>query len=100
LPKQLVQNILVLGGRRLEPIVEAAMVGRSILSKIFLAQEGNFRKLSYFSDKEGKTRVIGILDYWSQTVLRGLHNYLYRVLKKIPQDMTFDQGAFKDIVTT
>jgi hypothetical protein len=64
LPKQLIQNILVLGGRRLEPIVEAALVGRSILSKIFEAKEGlSFRKLSYFSDKEGKTRVIGLLDY-------------------------------------
>lgn len=54
------------------------------------------RKLSCFADKEGKTRVIAIGDYFSQTVLKGLHNYLYKVLKKIPQDCTFDQGKFRD----
>lgn len=53
------------------------------------------RKLAWFPDKEDKVRVIGILDYWSQSVLRNLHFYLFRVLRKIPQDMTFDQGGFK-----
>jgi len=56
------------------------------------------RKLSYFADKEGKVRVIAILDYFSQTVLRPLHLYLFKVLKKIPQDCTFDQGSFRDKV--
>jgi len=32
----------------------------------------------------------------SQTVLRPLHSWSYRVLKKIPQDCTFDQGSFRD----
>lgn len=54
------------------------------------------RRLSVFADKEGKTRIIAILDYFSQTVLKGLHSYLFKALKKIPQDMTFNQGAFKD----
>lgn len=52
------------------------------------------RKLSYFSDKEGKTRIIGILDYFSQTVLKKLHQYLFRILSRIPQDCTFEQSAF------
>jgi hypothetical protein len=52
------------------------------------------RKLSYFPDKEGKTRIIGILDYFSQTVLKKLHSFLFRILDRIPQDCTFDQGAF------
>lgn len=34
-------------------------------------------------------------DYFSQTALRPLHKYLYQVLKRIPQDCTFDQTAFK-----
>jgi len=71
-------------------------VGISILKGIFSSKEGLFRKLSYFPDKEGKTRVIAIGDYFSQAVLRGLHRYLFRVLKKIPQDCTFNQGGFKD----
>lgn len=56
------------------------------------------RRLAFFADKEGKSRVIAILDYFSQTVLKGLHSYLFRALRKIPQDMTFDQGAFVDRV--
>lgn len=52
------------------------------------------RKLSFFSDKEGKTRVIGIVDYWTQSALRPLHKYLNNILKKIPSDMTFNQNNF------
>lgn len=59
-------------------------------------QDPLIRKLSWFPDKEDKVRIIAILDYWSQSVLRGLHSYLFRVLKKIPQDCTFNQGSFKD----
>jgi hypothetical protein len=59
---------------------------------------GEIRRLVVFSDKEGKTRIIAILDYFSQTVLKGLHSYLFRVLKKLPQDMTFNQGAFVENV--
>jgi hypothetical protein len=50
--------------------------------------------LSHFADKEGKTRVIAILDYWSQTCLRPLHDSINRILKRIPMDCTFDQNAF------
>jgi hypothetical protein len=55
-------------------------------------------KLSYFSDREGKTRVVAIADYFSQTVLRYLHSYLFSILKLIRQDCTFDQGKFKDLL--
>lgn len=41
-----------------------------------------------------KSRVVAILDYWSQTALRPLHQFLFGVLRKIPQDVTFDQSAF------
>lgn len=53
-----------------------------------------FRKLSVVQDKEGKSRVIAILDYWSQTVLKPLHDHLMRVLSKLEQDCTFNQGSF------
>lgn len=53
-----------------------------------------FRKLSFFSDKEGKTRVIGIVDYWSQSALRPLHLFVNRLLKSLDQDMTFNQSKF------
>jgi len=47
---------------------------------------------------EGKTRVIAILDYWSQNALYPLHSFLFRILRKIPQDMTFNQGTAADTV--
>lgn len=53
-----------------------------------------FRKLSYFADKEGKTRVIAILDYWSQTALKSLHENLNDLLKRIECDCTFNQNHF------
>jgi hypothetical protein len=52
------------------------------------------RRISWFPDREVKMRVIAILDYYSQTALKPFHHYLFRILKRIPQDMTFNQGAF------
>lgn len=49
-------------------------------------------------DLEGKTRVIAEFDYFSQTVLRPVHLFLFEVLRIINQDMTFTQGAFVDHV--
>lgn len=93
--KPLMDAICVLGGGKMRQFIDLALVKTDILDNIFpFIEDGNLRKLSYFSDKEGKTRVVAIGDYFSQTVLRRLHSYLFRVLKKIPQDMTFDQGAF------
>jgi hypothetical protein len=73
----------------------------SFLRRIFLVPEKldyPFRRIVYFSDKEGKTRVVALGDYFSQTALKRFHSYLFRVLKKIPQDMTFNQGAFVEHV--
>lgn len=52
------------------------------------------RRLATFPDKEGKQRVVAIFDYFSQSVLKPLHTFLFQVLKRIPQDCTFDQGSF------
>lgn len=55
---------------------------------------GKTRVLRSFPDKELKVRTIAIGDYFSQGALKPLHSYLFRVLKRIPQDCTFDQGGF------
>nr|UJQ92528.1 MAG: putative RNA-dependent RNA polymerase [Mitoviridae sp.] len=101
LPADLVNNIKVLGGDSLGRVIDALMVGRfgdlslaQIWATLFPAKTKSFRKLSYFSDKEGKTRVIAILDYWSQTALRPYHDLMNRLLKRIPCDQTFDQNKF------
>lgn len=70
------------------------------LSSYFRAQIGRSRKLIYFSDSEGKTREVAIFDYFSQTSLVPLHKYLFKALKKIPQDFTFDQTGFMSSLST
>lgn len=52
------------------------------------------RKLTAFPDNEGKTRIIGILDYWSQSALKPIHDALNGILKRIREDCTFDQESF------
>lgn len=60
----------------------------------------NHRKLSYFADPEGKTRVIAILDYWSQTALKPLHDRVSSILRSIKNDCTYNQDHFKSILPT
>lgn len=77
--------------------------GAPFLSKFFglfgKVNPGIYRKLTAFADKEGKTRVIAILDFFSQTVLKPLHLYLFNFLRKIDQDCTFDQNSFKNKIS-
>lgn len=48
-------------------------------------------KLAYLSDKAGKTRVVYILNYWFQELLKPLHNAMFNWLKGQEQDGTFNQ---------
>jgi hypothetical protein len=99
LPKRLRVSIAQLGGKRISSYLIRLEDGAPFLQKFFsqfgIIEKGIFRKLTAFSDKEGKTRVIAILDYFSQSVLKPLHLYLFRFLKRINQDCTFDQNSFK-----
>lgn len=101
LPLELIADIKLLGGDKLSSVIDKLLSKTlgdysivDIWSTIFKARSRTFRKISYFSDKEGKTRVIAILDYWSQTCLRPLHDSLNRILKRIPSDCTFNQNHF------
>jgi len=69
-------------------------------ASLYPPKSKSFRKLSYFADKEGKVRVIGILDYWSQSCLRPLHKRVNRLLKSLKCDCTFDQNRFTSILPT
>jgi len=57
------------------------------------------RRIAYFADKEGKTRVIAIGDYWSQACLKPYHEALGEILRSLPGDCTFNQGAFMTRLT-
>lgn len=96
LPPDLFDDICKIGGDKLK-LRMLVLKNFSWLLKPFFNTSGNsFRRVTAIADKEGKTREVAILDYWSQTALRGLHNYLFMALKKIPQDCTFNQGSFQE----
>nr|WNM95030.1 MAG: RNA-dependent RNA polymerase [Diaporthe gulyae mitovirus 2] len=58
----------------------------------------SLRKISIKEDKEGKSRPFAIFDYWSQTVLSPLHDYLFQILRNLPQDCTFNQVKGTEII--
>jgi hypothetical protein len=50
-------------------------------------------KLAVVRDVAGKARVVAITTWWIQAALKPLHDGLFALLKRIPQDGTFDQEA-------
>jgi hypothetical protein len=112
LSPQQVEDINLLGGRSLSNLISENLEALDILEFIkpkgysgyfsvaawwrtlYPTKSSNLRKLSYFPDKEGKTRVIAIFDYWSQSALRPLHSKIFRLLRGIETDYTFDQNRF------
>jgi hypothetical protein len=50
-------------------------------------------KLAYFSDKEGKTRLVAMCDYWTQSVLKPVHDLLMKILGSLGTDYTFDHSS-------
>nr|UIW13840.1 MAG: RNA-dependent RNA polymerase [Rhizoctonia solani mitovirus 67] len=50
-------------------------------------------KLGVVKDQAGKSRIVGITNYWIQIALKPLHDALFALLKKVNMDGTFDQEA-------
>uniref|UniRef100_A0AAU7YB72 RNA-dependent RNA polymerase n=1 Tax=Exserohilum turcicum mitovirus 6 TaxID=3229030 RepID=A0AAU7YB72_9VIRU len=50
-------------------------------------------KLSTKSEPAGKIRVFAMVDVWTQSLLKPLHDLIFSFLKKLPNDGTFDQKA-------
>lgn len=104
LPAPLIESIGEIGGVELRENMKLLLgllpdlrVGGPFSA--FRAEMGvTTRKLVGIEDKEGKTRVIAIGDYWSQTALRPLHLWVFRILRRIHQDVTFSQGSFVEKV--
>lgn len=96
IPESLESSIATLGGPDLKFRMEQCRSNeaklRDILKQPVLKRKLKFRKLTCIHSSEGKTRVIAIGDYFSQTCLKALHDVLYKVLKSIPSDQTFNQG--------
>jgi hypothetical protein len=50
-------------------------------------------RLHTIDEPAGKVRVVAICDYWTQAGLKPVHDYLFEILRCIPQDATFDQDG-------
>lgn len=70
-------------------------INRYGAGKIFQAKLPDLKlgKLSKKFEPAGKVRIFAITDIWTQSALKPLNDYLFNILKKIPQDGTFDQMA-------
>lgn len=49
-------------------------------------------------DREGKVRVVALVDYWTQMVLKPLHDGVDSLLKSIKADCTHNQSKFKTLL--
>jgi hypothetical protein len=99
LPSTLLRSICSLGGPHLARRIGFLLSNKALFQEFLKGKPSpTLRRLVPIHDKEGKTRVVAILDYWSQTALYPVHAWIFSILKKIPQDMTFNQGEYKDIV--
>jgi hypothetical protein len=54
---------------------------------------GAIGQLSVKHEAAGKERVFALVDSWTQSVLSPLHQYLFKFLKSLPNDGTFDHYA-------
>jgi hypothetical protein len=62
-------------------------------TKISIPRVTCFSRLAYLSDKAGKTRVMCIVSYWVQELLKPLHDAMFRWLRTNDQDATYNQTA-------
>lgn len=49
------------------------------------------QRLHNLYEAAGKVRTIAIVDYWTNFVLKPLHDWMFDILRALPQDATFDQ---------
>jgi len=90
------QSIKIVGGDHLFDLMTRFSLLYQRIPKFFdnrATRKGNpiSRRLSKIEDKEGKIREVAIGDYYSQSALLPLHNFLYKQLSNIRQDCTADQ---------
>lgn len=100
LPESLLAEIRILGGPKMVEALDSLTSNRDLIENelspfLMKIRKSPIRRLVAFGDKELKVRIVAILDYFSQSALRRLHSYIFRVLSGITQDVTFDQSSFK-----
>jgi len=99
LPKSLIEDLKVFAdsedfNSHIDYLLNLPEECQRVLSKMFNPKGSQiFRRLSLVRDPEAKLRPIAILDYWSQTALKPLHDEIFKKLKRIITDCTFEQVA-------
>jgi len=96
LPDDLYKDILIIGGDGIKKVIDALkdfdFMETLAMHKIRKPVEKLvIRKLSIVNAPERKSRIIAILDYWSQTALKPLHDRIFSILKGLEGDCTFRQ---------
>jgi len=97
LPPSLKTSIEFIGGKKLSELMPKFSYLYQRIPQFFHQytpsnRNAMIRKLAVIADKEGKTREVAILDYWSQAALKPLHDKLYQMLSTIEQDCTHNQS--------
>jgi hypothetical protein len=92
-----IENLRILGGDELIRSIETSRLIQPLawLEVLGLKPKGFKSKLSLVKDKEAKCRIVAILDYWSQSALKPLHEALMSFLRGLKGDCTFNQGGFR-----
>jgi hypothetical protein len=113
------QEALLLDFRKISKMVPLLQFTGLTAGKPVYKRDGTIRKwvsvnltdlclgrLHALYEPAGKVRVVAIVDYWTQAVLKPIHDWMFSVLRLIPTDATFDQEGkvkafaergFKDI---
>jgi len=96
LSSDMLESIRVVGGDRLHNLISRFMSLYLVLPAFFdrfrtLTGARIPRRIACIQDKEGKTREVAIGDYYTQAALLPLHNFLFKHLRRITQDCTFNQ---------
>jgi len=83
-------NLLFPQRRPLDPSVEGPQNRDKIqeLEKVHTC----IGELSFKKEPAGKVRVFAMVDVWTQSVLKPLHDALFSFLQSLPCDATFDQS--------
>lgn len=102
LSKELVNKLTILGGEKFSKMMKSVRktspeILKDVWTREFNLKGEDLRRISYIRDHEGKLRIICIFDYWSQTVLKPLHDELFKVLPLFKADCTFDQTNFRSL---
>lgn len=97
-------DLITLGGYRYGIYLENCIGARDYLIGIRRAlfpikgdkanQEIIDSRISIVRAPEGKSRIIAIVDYWTQTALKPLHDWAFTQLRKFKADCTFNQSGF------